>query len=302
MKTLIITGGAGFVGTNLIEKMYKTHTIISLDIKEPKERLFGVEYVRVDITKEKAVLRVMKRFKPYCVIHLAALAGVIESTVKATKYVKTNVYGTANILQAAKLCGVNNIILASTSSVSSANKKADESNACNTPPSIYAATKKCNEMLSYVYCRLHGMNITNLRFYNVYGKYCRDDLALTIFTKRLLAGQTIELRGKGKLKRDYTHVDDIIQAIKKILYPQFLKGYNVLNVGTNDPKTNRELLRYIENSVGKKAKIVYTPMQKEELKMTHADIKKAKRLIGYEPKVKMQQAINEYVKWYKQQK
>lgn len=298
---ILVTGNAGFVGRNLLEKLHKTHQIIGLDIKEPKERLVGVKYVRVDITNENAILKVMKREKPYCIIHLAALAGVIESTRKATKYVKTNVYGTANILQAAKICGIKNLILASTSSVSSANKKADENNACNTPPSIYAATKKANEIISYVYCRLHDMNITNLRFYNVYGKYCRDDLALTIFTKKLLANEIIELRGRGKLKRDYTHVDDIIQAITKIMYPRFLKGYNVLNVGTNNPKTNRELLTYIENAVGRKAKIVYTPMQKEELKMTHADIKKAKRLIGYTPKVKMQQAINDYVKWYKEE-
>lgn len=316
MKTYLITGGAGFIGSNLANKLLTqknaVHVLDNLNnYYNPKlkkanldelKKFKNFRFTKLDIRDTRALTEAIKGKRYDAIIHLAARAGVRPSIVDPLLYSTTNVDGTVNMLEIAKLLGVKKFIFASSSSVYGNNKKTPFSEKDNVDFAIspYAATKKAGEVMCHVYYSLYQINITCLRFFTVYGRAGRPDLAIAKFTKLIDEGKKIEVFGKGDMRRDFTYIDDIVQGIIKSV--NHCKGYNIYNLGESQTTSVIELIDHISKALGKKPKINHKPLQPGDVKITYADISKAKREIGYNPKTKIKDGIKKYVDWYLSQK
>lgn len=311
--TILVTGGAGFIGSHLCEALVKTnHRVICYDnfddfynpvIKEQNiATCLGHSnfiLVRNDILDTDTLRRTFESDSIDAVIHLAARAGVRPSIQNPKLYQKVNVEGTVNVLEVLREFSVKKLILASSSSVYGNNEKVPYSEKDNVDCTIspYAATKKACEVLAYTYHHLYQIDTFCLRFFTVYGPRQRPEMAIHSFTKSIYEGTALKLFGDGSSQRDYTYIDDIIDGIVKCL--DHFNGYEILNLG--ESKTTRliDLVRMIEERVGKKAQIEWLPMQPGDVKVTFADITKAKRLIDYDPKTLIQAGIEQFVHWFR---
>ena len=320
MNTYFITGGAGFIGSTLGEKLLSLGNKVVVidnfcdfynpDIKENnvKELLLNPNFklYRADIRDREAVKKIFDENKIDVVMNLAAMAGVRPSIENPCLYQEVNCLGLQNILEEMKLHNVKNGVLASSSSVYGNCKEVPfrENMIVDYAISPYAATKKANEVMAHVYHKLYDMNIIMLRFFTVYGPKQRPDLAINKFTRLMLEGKEIPMFGDGTTSRDYTYVDDIVNGIiKSCEYTLNNKNvYEILNIGNSSPTSLKEMINTIAKVLGVEPKIKQLPMQPGDVDRTFADISKAKKLIGYEPKTTFEEGIRKFVNWYKENK
>jgi UDP-glucuronate 4-epimerase len=326
---ILITGSSGFIGFHLSKKLldkgYKVHGYDSMnnyyDVSLKKARYNILKkYKNFSFTKSKlenkiSLEKVFKKFKPKIVIHLAAQAGVRYSIEKPRVYLNSNITGTYNIIEVSKKLNVKHLIMASSSSVYGANKKIPfkETDKTETQLSIYAATKKSNESMAHSYSNIWKLPITMLRFFTVYGPWGRPDMALFKFTKGILANKKIDIYNNGKMYRDFTYVDDIVDGIRllinKIPNRKNLGRYKndslspvapfrVLNIGNTKKVFLLDFIKEIEKALGKKAIRNYMPLQKGDVKQTLSDTSLLKKLTSYNPKTNYKSGIRKFLNWY----
>ena len=318
MKTYFITGGAGFIGSTLSQKLLEQgDKVIAIDnfcdfynpkIKENnvKELLINENFklYRKDIRNRQAVKEIFNENNIDVVINLAAMAGVRPSIENPILYQEVNCLGLQNILEEMKEHDIKNGVFASSSSVYGNCKEVPfrEDMIVDYAISPYAATKKANEVMAHVYHKLFDMNIIMLRFFTVYGPKQRPDLAINKFTRLMLNNEEIPMFGDGSTSRDYTYIDDIVDGIiKSCAYAATHNDvYEILNIGSNNPISLKEMIEIIGEELGVKPKIKELPMQPGDVDQTYADISKAKELIGYEPSTSFKEGIKEFIKWYKE--
>lgn len=319
MKTYLITGGAGFIGSTLATKLLELgNRVIVIDnfcdfydpmIKENniKENLKNSNYklYRVDIRDSEKIAMVFNNNVIDGVIHLAAMAGVRPSIEDPILYQEVNGLGTQNILEEARKHNVKNLVMASSSSVYGNCDKVpfNEEYIVDYAISPYAATKKANEVMAHVYHHLFDMNIIMLRFFTVYGPKQRPDLAINKFTRLMLENKEIPMYGDGTTSRDYTYIDDIVDGIiKSMRYIENNKNiYEVINLGNSSPISLIEMINTIADILGVTPNIKQLPMQPGDVERTYADISKARRLIKYEPKISFKDGIAKFVDWYERE-
>ena len=315
MKTYLVTGGAGFIGSHLCEKLLKEHRVIMIDnlddyydvaIKEEHIAILkenrNFEFYKCDIRDREKIVEIFNQYPINGVVHLAGLAGVRPSLVDPILYEDVNIKGTMILLEEMKTHNMKNIVIASSSSVYGNCKTLPftEEESCNRVISPYAATKKANETIASVYHSVYGMNMILARFFTVYGERQRPDLAISKFTRAILNNKPITVYGDGNTFRDYTYVHDIVQGIEKSIryLEQHDNTYEIVNIGSATPLTLNQLIETIENVTGKKAIIQKMPMQPGDVDGTYASIEKAKKLLGYSPTISIEEGITRFVKWY----
>ncbi|MEM4327261.1 MAG: SDR family NAD(P)-dependent oxidoreductase, partial [Candidatus Diapherotrites archaeon] len=306
MKVLI-TGMAGFIGSNLAKHLSsKKIGVIGIDnfhpyydtrIKkhnlEKVQKNSLVEFIEGDIN-DQTTFQKLKGKNITHIVHLAARAGVRNSSEEAKEYLKTNIIGTLNVLEFAKEIKAKKVVLASTSSVYGKNQVPfNEEMNTNTPMSIYAASKIGMEALANAFNHLYGLPIIITRFFTVYGPGGRPDMAVYTFVEKILKGKEIEVYGNGDEKRDFTYVEDICEGI--FLALQTKKTYGIYNLGNSESRTINELISIIEKNLGKKAKIQYVGKKKEDVEITLADISKAKAELGYSPNTRLEEGITKFI-------
>lgn len=320
MKTCFVTGGAGFIGSNLVEKLLNLQLkVVVIDnfcdfynpkIKEDniKEYLLNPNFklYKGDIRNYDLLNKIFSENKIDVIIHLAAMAGVRPSIENPILYQEVNGIGTQNILEIAKKYNIKNLVMASSSSVYGNSKEVPfkEDMVVDYAISPYAATKKSNEVMAHVYHELYHMNIVMLRFFTVFGPRQRPDLAINKFVRLMLEGKEIPVYGDGTTSRDYTYVDDVVDGIvRSISYIEtHNEVYEIMNIGNFNPISLNEMIETIGKVLKVNFKIKKLPMQPGDVNRTYADISKAKKLIGYEPKINFEEGIIRFVKWYKDKK
>lgn len=317
MKTYLITGGAGFIGSSLSERLIKEgNRVVAIDnfcdfynptIKENnvKELIKNSNFklYRNDIRDRESVKKIFEENNIDIVMHLAAMAGVRPSIENPVLYQEVNCMGTQNILEEMKTYNVKNLVMASSSSVYGNCKEVPfkENMIVDFAISPYAATKKANEVMTHVYHKLFNMNVIMLRFFTVYGPKQRPDLAINKFTRLMLEDKEIAMFGDGTTSRDYTYIDDIVDGIiRSCNYVENNNDvYEILNLGNSSPVSLKEMINTIGQAIGVEPKIKQLPMQPGDVDRTFADISKAKKLIGYNPKTSFKEGIENFVEWYK---
>ncbi|MEP6950548.1 MAG: GDP-mannose 4,6-dehydratase [Ginsengibacter sp.] len=313
---ILITGVAGFIGSHLGEKLLSLrHTVVGIDNFDPfyprelkVENLKqlnnseGFSFYEEDIRNRLSINEIFESNKIDVVIHLAAKAGVRPSIENAGEYYEVNVNGTLNLLECMRQNGILKLIFASSSSVYGNNTKVpfSEMDPVDNPISPYASTKKSGELLCHVYSHLYGFDITCLRFFTVFGPRQRPDLAIHKFTRLIDLDRPLPFFGDGSTARDYTYIDDIVGGI--ICSLDKLEGFHIYNLGESRVITLNELIKTIENVINKRAILDRQPLQPGDVKLTFADITKAKEEIGYDPKYNLEIGIEKFVNWYKENK
>ena len=323
LNYILVTGAAGFIGFHLCSKLlsngYKVFGIDNLNdyysVHLKKKRLEillddnNFQFRRIDITDRASLSKLFERFQFDEVIHLAAQAGVRYSIVNPHAYVDNNITGFLNILEAAKEYKIKRMIFASSSSVYGDNRKVpfSEADFVDHPISVYAATKKSNELFAYTYSSLYNIPMIGLRFFTVYGEWGRPDMAYYIFTKRILEGRPIALFNFGNLKRDFTYVGDIVEGISRLLRLDAFPSnnnkknhvpYSIYNIGNNKPVELIQFVHTLEIAIGKKAQIKFLPMQEGDVYETYADISALNKLAGFRPSVEIKEGLERFVKWF----
>jgi len=309
---ILVTGGAGFIGSWTTEELLKQgHNVICVDnfndYYDPKQKesnmkgfLNNPKYTlfRVDIRDYDALKGIFIENQIDKIIHLAAMAGVRNSITNPKLYHDVNVNGTINILDLAKEFDIKHVVCASSSSVygNTKNIPFTESDTEISPISPYAETKRLGEVLCKKYHEQYAMNIVCLRFFTVYGPRGRPDMAPHKFTRNLLEDKPIEVYGDGTSKRDYTYVTDIATGIVAAL---IVEGFHIINLGNNKPIELKYFISLIENNVNKKFNIIRKPMQEGDMLATHANINEARTVLGYNPKVSIEEGIKRLVEWHK---
>ena len=317
MKTYFITGGAGFIGSTLSQKLLKEKIkIVTIDnfcdFYDPKLKENNINNMiensnykiyRGDIRNRKILEQIFNENSIDCVIHLAAMAGVRPSIEEPCLYQEVNCLGTQNILEEMKKHNIKNLVMASSSSVYGNCKEVPfrEDMIVDFAISPYAATKKANEVMTHVYHKLNKMNVIMLRFFTVYGPKQRPDLAINKFTRLMLNNEEIPMFGDGTTSRDYTYIDDIVDGIiKSIKYVEKNENvYEIINLGNSNPVSLKEMIDTIGQTLNIKPKIKQLPMQPGDVEKTCADITKAKSMIGYNPKTSFEEGIKRFIEWYK---
>ncbi|MEM4389304.1 MAG: SDR family NAD(P)-dependent oxidoreductase [Candidatus Micrarchaeia archaeon] len=312
---ILVTGAAGFIGSHVCEALVsRGNNVIGVDnfdsflynrrIKErniaalKKNRLFKL--VRADIRDTKRMKSLVAQAKPEAVIHLAAKAGVRPSLERPLEYADVNVNGTISLLEACKNAKLKTFIFGSSSSVYGINNKVpfSEEDPIAQPISPYAASKRAAELFCFTYSHLYGIPVTVLRLFTVYGPRQRPDLAIHKFVRLISEGKEIPVFGDGSMKRDYTYIDDIVQGILAALEKPF--SFEIFNLGGSRTVSLNELITLIEKNVGKKAKITHLPPQPGDVPITYADISKARRMLGYEPRTSIDEGIKKFVRWFRE--
>ena len=312
---ILLTGGAGFIGSHLIEKLLEEgYEVICLDnfndyynpqIKRNNIRPFFREkrfnLAEADIRDKNTLKGIFEKYKFQKVIHLAAQAGVRLSLKQPNLYVDVNVNGTLNLLELSKEYKIKNFVFGSSSSVYGVTKEIPFSEEGKLKPiSPYGVSKRTGELLCSTYNHLYNLPITILRFFTVYGSRQRPDMAIHKFTKLIDEGKEIYLYGDGETSRDYTYISDIVEGIISALNKDF--NYEIFNLGNSNPTNLSYLISLIEKNLGKSAKIKYLPEQPGDPSITFADITKSKRMLSYNPKIKMAEGIKNFIEWYKDEK
>lgn len=312
METVLITGGAGFIGSHLSERLLSEgRRVICLDnfdtFYDPRIKRENLSLslkddrftlIEGDIRDLALLMRIFGRRKIDAVVHIAARAGVRPSIKEPILYYDVNVHGTMNLLEMAKEYPVKKFIFASSSSVYGENKKipfSEEDNVDN-PISPYAATKKAGELICYTYHHLYQIPVTCLRFFTVYGPRQRPDLAIHKFTRLIYEGKAVPVYGDGSSKRDYTYIDDIIDGVAASLRTEL--SYEIINLGESKTIGLLEMVSLLEERLQKKASIEWLPVQPGDVPITCANIAKARKLLGYNPRTDIVEGIGRFVEWF----
>src|SRR5437667_9178302 len=308
---VLVTGGAGFIGSHLVEKLLAaSHDVVVLDdfndfydpqIKHANIAGFArdVTVYHVDLRDGESVRNLFHREKVNAIAHLAARAGVRPSIQYPRLYYDTNVTGTLHLLEAARVTGVERFVFASSSSVYGASKTVPfpEDEHLSQTFSPYAATKVAGEFLCSTYSHLYNLRVLALRYFTVYGPRQRPDLAIHQFTRRIYAGQAIDQFGDGTTRRDYTYIDDVIQGTIAALQYEG-PCFDIFNLGESETIQLKDLIVAIENALGKKAKINQLPEQPGDMPLTCANISKARKLLGYRPTTRLNEGLQRFVDWF----
>ncbi len=316
--TILITGVAGFIGSHLASKMLSQNfNVLGIDnlnnyysVNLKKYRLKQLNkfknftFIKADLSKAINLEKVIKKKQLSVICHLAAQAGVRYSITNPRIYLKYNIDSFLNILEYCKNYNTTNLVYASSSSVYGANKKVPFSvyDDVSNPVSLYAATKRSNELMAESYFHLYGVNSIGLRFFTVYGPMGRPDMAIWKFTESIINNQSIEVFNKGKLSRDFTYIDDIIDGVIKAIKLSSNKKFNrheIFNLGNNTPVALNKMINLLEDIIGKKAKKKLVSMQLGDVKKTFADIEKSERKLSYQPKIDLREGLLKFVNWYK---
>jgi UDP-glucuronate 4-epimerase len=328
---IAVTGSAGFIGSSvsmyLLNRGDEVLGVDNLnDYYDVNLKLGRLERVKaydkfteaqINLEDKEAIFDAVSKFKPQRVINLAAQAGVRYSIENPSAYVDSNLVGFCNILEACRHYDVEHLVYASSSSVYGANTKMPFSVDQNVdhPLSLYAATKKANELMAHVYSNLYGLHTTGLRFFTVYGPWGRPDMALFLFTKNILAGKPIDVFNYGNHRRDFTYIDDIVEGVIRILdhLPEINESwdsntpdsassfapYRLYNIGNNAPVELNHYIEVLENCLGKKAKRNLLPLQAGDVPDTYADIEALVQDVDYKPNTKIEFGIKNFVDWYR---
>jgi UDP-glucuronate 4-epimerase len=318
MSTILVTGGAGFIGSHLCERLLSDGVkVICLDnfdsFYDPDIKIKNAEgmtkkfqdlfeLVTGDIRNPDHLKGIFQKNRVDFVIHLAARAGVRPSIADPLLYQDVNIRGTIVLLEACKAYKIKNFIFASSSSVYGENQRVPftEEDLDIQPVSPYGATKRAGELLCYSYHHLYGMNIACLRIFTAYGPRQRPEMAIHKFTRLIDQDGKIPIYGDGSSRRDYTYIDDLIEGILGVI--RYHKGFEIYNLGESQTTSLIELIKLIEGAFGKKADIEMLELQPGDVSVTYADITKAKRMLKYRPKVKMEEGIKRFVEWYRAQR
>lgn len=337
-KTLLVTGAAGFIGANLVKRLLNDFSRVKIigmdsitdyyDIRLKQERLnelatYGDRFlfVKDSIANKQAVEDIFVKYQPQVVVNLAAQAGVRYSITNPNAYIESNLVGFYNVLEACRHHGVEHLVYASSSSVYGTNKKVPYStdDKVDNPVSLYAATKKSNELMAHAYSKLYNISSTGLRFFTVYGPCGRPDMAYFGFTNKLLKGETIRIFNYGNCKRDFTYVDDIVEGVVRIMQhaPEKRDGedglpippYKVYNIGNNNPENLLDFVNILQEELIR-AKVLPTdydfeshkelePMQAGDVLVTYADTSALEEDFGFKPHTSLRTGLRRFVEWYK---
>ncbi|HPR32947.1 MAG TPA: GDP-mannose 4,6-dehydratase [Prolixibacteraceae bacterium] len=319
MSNFIVTGCAGFIGSHLTERLLEAgHEVTGIDNFDPfydirlkKENLSSFEhhprfsFLETDLA-DKEKLEAVFPDSIDMIVHLAGKAGVRPSIEDPTGYIRANILATQNILDMMKDRGIKKMAFASSSSVYGNTQETpfSESMDVSNPISPYAATKKTCELINYTYHHLYGLDIINMRFFTVFGPRQRPDLAIHKFTKLIREGKEIPMFGDGSTARDYTFIEDTLQGITGAIDYLFQnKGvYEIVNLGNNHPVLLRDMISTIYEATGEKPNIKQLPMQPGDVDITYADISKAQKLFGYQPKYDFKEGVKRFVEWFDKMK
>ena len=327
---ILVTGAAGFIGSNLSERLLaRGDEVLGYDnlnnyydptLKEARlARLTpqaNFRFVRASLEDRPALEQAFADFKPQRVVNLAAQAGVRYSLENPYAYIEANVVGFINVLEACRHGGVEHLVYASSSSVYGANRKLPFSvrDSVDHPVSLYAATKKANELMAHTYSHLYQLPTTGLRFFTVYGPWGRPDMALFLFTRKILAGEPIEVFNHGRHTRDFTYIDDIVEGVIRTLdrvpaadpafdplHPSAASStapYRVYNIGNHQPVELAHYIEVLESKLGRKAEKILLPLQPGDVPDTYADVEELARDTGYSPATSVETGIGRFVDWY----
>ena len=336
MKTILVTGASGFIGAALVIRLIKnSENVIGLDdmnsyydtnLKE--SRLKNIHEVlesapgkwtfyKSSLENQNELKQIFKVHSPKIVINLAAQAGVRYSIENPYSYIQSNLVGFSNLLEECRQYEVDNLIFASSSSVYGGNKKLpfSESQSVDHPVSLYAATKKANELMAHSYSHLYGIPCTGLRFFTVYGPFGRPDMAPMIFAKSILNRKPINVFNYGNMKRDFTYIDDVVEGVYRCCYKSAYIDKNfdyinpnsatsfaphmIFNIGNSKPIKLLKFIEILEQEIGIKASKDFQPMQSGDVEITYADTSRLNKWIDFTPKTTIEEGINKFIKWYK---
>lgn len=324
---ILVTGAAGFIGFHVARRLLEAgHEVLGLDnvndyygpeLKESRLEILQAfaefKFYRSDLVNKAYIEEIFKTNDVHVVIHLAAQAGVRYSITNPDVYISSNIVGFFNVLEAIRAHPVKHFIYASSSSVYGGNKKVpfSEEDKVDQPISLYAATKKSNELMAHTYAHLYGIPSTGLRFFTVFGPWGRPDMALYKFAEKISNDEEIEIFNNGEMTRDFTYIDDVVESVNRLI-PEVpakedeagdhLVPHNIYNIGSNHPVN---LLRYIESlekAMGKTARKKFMPIQPGDVKDTYADVSPLVAKIKYSPSTPIDRGIDEFVKWFKEYK
>jgi UDP-glucuronate 4-epimerase len=331
--TILLTGAAGFIGFHLADRLLRERRrVVGVDnlndyydprLKQARlDRLLGRDgftFERLDFADRAGMAGLFERTRPATVVHLGAQAGVRYSLVNPHAYVDSNLVGFVNILEGCRQHGARHLVYASTSSVYGANTRMPFSVHDNVdhPLSLYAATKKANELMAHTYAHLYGLPCTGLRFFTVYGPWGRPDMALFLFTQAMLAGRPIKVFNHGRMRRDFTYVDDIVEGVRRVMdrLPQpdpawsgdspdpgtSAAPYRLYNIGNHQPVELMHVIRTLERALGVEAKMEMLPMQPGDVPATYADVEDLARDVDFRPETPIEEGIARFVRWYREE-
>lgn len=321
-KVILVTGAAGFIGFHLSKQLLEKGVKIigydnineyydvrlkyaRLDILNQYENF---TFIKGDLADKDKVNDLFETYKPEIVVNLAAQAGVRYSIENPQAYMDSNIIGFFNILEACRHYTVEHLVYASSSSVYGANKTIPFSTAdkVDTPVSLYAATKKSNELMAYCYSKLYSIPSTGLRFFTVYGPYGRPDMAYFSFTDRIMSGKSIKIFNNGDMHRDFTYIDDIVEGMERLLCNPPKEDENnvqhkIYNIGNNKPEKLMDFIQTLENCLGVTAEKEYYPMQPGDVYQTYADVTDLMEDFDFKPDTSIEEGLSKFVKWYKEE-
>jgi UDP-glucuronate 4-epimerase len=327
-KRVLVTGSAGFIGAALCQRLlHEGHTILGIDnlnsyydpaLKKARVKNLGshFEQLEFDIADKESFDKVYCGFKPDRVLHMAAQAGVQHSLKAPQSYVDSNVTGFLNVLEACRNFGTDHLVYASSSSVYGANTRMpfSEHHATEHPVSLYAATKKSCEMMAHVYSHLHQIPTTGLRFFTVYGPWGRPDMAVYMFTKKILSGEKIYVNNHGRHMRDFTYIDDIVEGVLRVASNRACTDrtwsgdspdsatsrapYRIYNIGNHSPVPLIDFISTLEEVIGKKANLEMRELQPGDVPDTFADVRDLERDMDFKPKTSLHEGLIKFYEWY----
>ena len=319
---ILLTGAAGFIGMHTAQRLLaRGDTVLGIDnlndyyavaLKrarlEPLQKHPGFAFEQVDVADREAMARLFASHRFDAVVHLAAQAGVRYSITHPNAYLDSNLTGFGHILEGCRMQKPGHLVYASSSSVYGGNTKMpfEETDAVDHPVSLYAATKKANELMAHTYSHLYGLPTTGLRFFTVYGPWGRPDMAYFSFTRAVLEGRPIQVFNHGKMKRDFTYIDDIVEGVLRVLdkpaTPENAGGppYRIFNIGNHDPVPLMDFIGCIEQALGREAIKEFLPMQDGDVPATYASTEALHRWVGFAPSTPLKDGIERFVRWYRE--
>ena len=314
-KKVLVTGAAGFVGFWLSDFLLQRGVSVcgfdnindyyNPSLKHDRLSLLSkyekFSFIKGDLADEKAVFDSFESFKPDIYVNLAAQAGVRYSIENPRAYIDSNMIGFFNVLEACRKYKPMHLVYASSSSVYGNQEKVpfETSDNVDNPISLYAATKKSNELMAYTYSHLYGIPSTGLRFFTVYGPYGRPDMAYYSFTKKIIEDEPIKIFNQGDMYRDFTYIDDIIWGLVNVVYNP-PASYKIYNIGNNRPEKLMYFIECLEKAIGKEAKKEYLPMQMGDVYQTYADVDDLIKDFNFKPQTPIDEGLRRFVKWYKE--
>lgn len=314
----LVTGAAGFIGANISQRLLEMgHDVVGLDnlndYYDPALKAYRLarltpfenfRFVKLDLADREGIAQLFSQEQFERVIHLAAQAGVRHSIENPFAYIDSNLVGMTTILEGCRHNKVKHLVYASSSSVYGMNEKIpfSEDDSVDRPVSLYAATKKANELMAHAYSKLYGIPTTGLRFFTVYGPAGRPDMAPWLFTKAIINDQPIKVFNHGKMMRDFTYIDDIVEGIARVqdIIPDSAIPYTLFNIGNNHPIELSRFITAIESATGKPAEKINLGMQPGDVERTYADTKKLEDAIDYKPSMDIETGMKNFVTWYKE--